>query len=73
MKKPTKKNQDVTEHNLTNCNFYGSPPTNEHDVQAVAAMSNAAKELAIAIQKIADASKGRQTVMNAPMINFEGK
>ena len=53
---------------VTGCVFYGSPPTNEHDVAAVVAMSEAMKELAVAMQKIADAGKGRTTHMNAPLL-----
>lgn len=70
-KKPAAKPEATT--SIANSTFeVTSPSTNEHDVAAVVAMSEAMKEIAIAMQKIADTAT-RSTVMNAPMIMMGGK
>lgn len=67
-KKKTAKPMAIT---VSACSFDASTPaTNEHDAAAVIAMADAIKEIAIAMQKIADTTKGRATSMNAPMLSF---
>lgn len=56
-------------NSIFNCN---AAATSEHDVASVVAMSEAVREMAIAMQKIADTAKSAPAT-TAPMISIEQK